>query len=532
MSQDVYSSAGTFTWTCPDGVTSIDIECWGGGGGGSGSYDDEDLDRGGFGGGGGAYSKSSLSVTPGVGYALIVGAAGIGGANSANDATAGGDTTFDSTTVIAKGGGRGTNPFSGGAPGAGGAAGSGTGDTKFSGGNGNATVGGGAGSSAGTAASGNNGSSFTGATAPSGGGNGGNGGGSGVGGSAGSAPGGGGGGAGISALAHGGAGAAGKIAITYSGGIAPFIFRTAQRTLNEEQNDQASARKTNFVHSGAAPIVSTWMPRGRPLLLPDDAEFAIVLRGRFVPKALQSWIPSRRRPQPDDIDETRSERGREAKRALELFPRELVLAELLRARGGRIIAHAQPLDAFASAGYRVFAFDLESGEETELGFVAESGPLELTGITLPDGNYLIRIRADGHFWRGARFSAEFPVRFDSGAMAAQLPAVENLAALAQGALVYLSWNWEMIDGGLPPSDFAIWISAIEPVDTSGDPIVVVTAGAPGSLTAALDSITVASFAAVCARNGSARGPVATIAVEAPDAAIDSPLNQGVRWPEA
>ncbi len=34
--QTSYSSAGTFTWTCPAGVTSIQVEAWGGGGGGAG----------------------------------------------------------------------------------------------------------------------------------------------------------------------------------------------------------------------------------------------------------------------------------------------------------------------------------------------------------------------------------------------------------------------------------------------------------------------------------------------------------------
>jgi len=34
--QTSYTAAGTYTWTCPAGVTSIQVECWGAGGGGAG----------------------------------------------------------------------------------------------------------------------------------------------------------------------------------------------------------------------------------------------------------------------------------------------------------------------------------------------------------------------------------------------------------------------------------------------------------------------------------------------------------------
>ena len=29
-----YSTPGTYTWTCPAGVTTVKVECWGAGGGG------------------------------------------------------------------------------------------------------------------------------------------------------------------------------------------------------------------------------------------------------------------------------------------------------------------------------------------------------------------------------------------------------------------------------------------------------------------------------------------------------------------
>lgn len=196
------SGSGTYT---PTFTGNLRVQCWGGGAGGAGGT--------GGGGGGGAYSESTISVTNGVGIAYSVGAGGAGG-TLPGAGVAGGDTTFGTTTVVAKGA---TNPF-------GGAAGSGTGSTKFSGGNGGSgpTGGAGGGSSAGTAANGNNGqdaaSGGAGATAPTGGGNGGAGGAVPV---AGTAPGGGGGnGTGV----NGAAGANGRIVLSQAtyGTIIPY----------------------------------------------------------------------------------------------------------------------------------------------------------------------------------------------------------------------------------------------------------------------------------------------------------------------
>jgi hypothetical protein len=124
-------------WTCPSGITSIVVECWGAGGGGTTNVGA---------GGGGAYALKSLTVIPGNVYAVVV---GIGATNAD-----GGDSTFDSTACVAKGGLSGTNG------GTGGASGSSTGDTVRSGGNGSigtGTRGGGGG--AGENAGGNNGTS-------------------------------------------------------------------------------------------------------------------------------------------------------------------------------------------------------------------------------------------------------------------------------------------------------------------------------------------------------------------------------------
>ena len=192
MSTTTFTS-GSGNWVAD--ATQADVECWGGGAngltGGAGS--------GSAGGGGGEYSiKHVTGLTIGNSYAYVVGGAGA-------------DSTFQATTVVAKG-----------ASGATGGTG-GTGDTKHAGGNGGsgATGGGGGGGSGGTAAVGNPGTGASGgtggagATAVSGGGAGGRGGDTPADANivAGSAPGGGGGG-GAASLQAGAAGAAGQVRIT------------------------------------------------------------------------------------------------------------------------------------------------------------------------------------------------------------------------------------------------------------------------------------------------------------------------------
>jgi hypothetical protein len=209
-----YTTAGTFTFTAPAGVTQVTAEVWGGGGRGgtrtSGSA--------GGGAGGGAYSKLNIiSVIPGTDYSITIGTGG-------NATTiAGGDSYFISTTtVLAKGGNGVANNTTSGSTG--GASASGVGDTKYNGGNGaNGSssypnfYGGGGGSSAGPGANGNSSTSQSGASAPTGGGDGGDGGGMGSNGSDGNSPGGGGGGAyRFTGTRTGGIGGAGKAVITFA----------------------------------------------------------------------------------------------------------------------------------------------------------------------------------------------------------------------------------------------------------------------------------------------------------------------------
>lgn len=128
--QDVLTGSGT--WTTPQNVFSITIECWGGGGGGA-SGGGSNL-QGNGGGGGGAYSQISIA-NPATSYTYSVGAGGTGGASATDNATAGGASTINSTLIVAGGGQKGNRVTGGG--GNGGAGGTATGgDVNRIGGNG------------------------------------------------------------------------------------------------------------------------------------------------------------------------------------------------------------------------------------------------------------------------------------------------------------------------------------------------------------------------------------------------------------
>jgi len=198
-----YSTAGTYSWTCPTNITQANVVCIGGGAGGGGGS----ATQGGEGGGGGEYAaEPTLAVVPGQVYQVIVGGGGSGGATNTPGSSGGASLFTDAggTNLVY------ANPGQAGLNFAGGTGGVGSSDTTEepggTGGTSNGFLGGnGGGSSGGSAAGGNAGSvsnSSTGAAgggAPTDGGAGGAGGNNAANGVNGSAPGGAGGGAGAGA---------------------------------------------------------------------------------------------------------------------------------------------------------------------------------------------------------------------------------------------------------------------------------------------------------------------------------------------
>ena len=153
------TTTGTTNWVAPGGVTSVQVELWGAGGTGGSATGTA---SGAGGGSGGQYAAKQVTVVPGTTYPVVVPAAS---ASSTNGVVNGADATFNSTTVVAKGGaGAAIATGTTGTGGAGSTTG-GVGDTVFAGGNGangvSSTSSGGGGSGAGSTGTGNNGSGGT-----------------------------------------------------------------------------------------------------------------------------------------------------------------------------------------------------------------------------------------------------------------------------------------------------------------------------------------------------------------------------------
>lgn len=187
------------------------------------------------------------------------------------------------------------------------------------------------------------------------------------------------------------------------------------------------------------------------------------------------------------------------------------------------------LDAYAQSGYKLYALNLSTNIETYLGFAPAGGTLQLSGVSLADGSYMIRVTLAGYYWQDERVLQRFPVQIAGGVFVQPLPAISNLAYTFQLAGTLVTWNWLAQPGTVQPTDFALWTGATLPVDQSGAPAYTTAASSPGAysiLIAQAGPINVA----VCARNGSTQGPSQTISIPTPPVTLASPPNQFALFP--
>jgi len=163
--QQEYTSDGTYSWTCPTGVTSVSAVCIGGGGPGDFSFSSTYAGNN-YGGGGGACAyKNNITVSPGTSYAVVVGNGKVWQHNTVD----GEDSYFSTTSTVKAVGGKCHDNG-----GNGGASSDCVGDGAYSGGNGSTNSGG-----SGGQGSGSNGGTGGNSSNPTSGGSAGNGGGGG-----------------------------------------------------------------------------------------------------------------------------------------------------------------------------------------------------------------------------------------------------------------------------------------------------------------------------------------------------------------
>ena len=87
----IWNTAQTTTWTCPEGITRVELLLIGGGGGGAGGVTNS---HGGGGGGAGNTIKRNIVVVPNTVYTIIVGAGGTAGAAGGTAGGSGGSSSM------------------------------------------------------------------------------------------------------------------------------------------------------------------------------------------------------------------------------------------------------------------------------------------------------------------------------------------------------------------------------------------------------------------------------------------------------
>lgn len=94
---ETFTNTGNGSWTCPTGVTTITVECWGAGGGGQRANGNPSA---GGGGSGGGYVRTTYAVSPGDSYVFYVGSGGTGNSGGNGQSS----WFINNTTILAVGG--------------------------------------------------------------------------------------------------------------------------------------------------------------------------------------------------------------------------------------------------------------------------------------------------------------------------------------------------------------------------------------------------------------------------------------------
>ena len=180
------------------------------------------------------------------------------------------------------------------------------------------------------------------------------------------------------------------------------------------------------------------------------------------------------------------------------------------------------------SGYDLTAVDVATGAETRLGFVeADQTPLQLDGITLPDGTYDIVIELRGYAWRGARLARPLRVVISGGQVqAAAPPPLDNVTFEQRGDTLLVRWTWSERFGTATPDEFAIWTDTAGPPDTNLPPAFTLPADEPRRTVAGINQGSNTLWIAIAARTaGGIKGPVSRIDNIGPNPAPTRPAGQ-------
>lgn len=161
------------------------------------------------------------------------------------------------------------------------------------------------------------------------------------------------------------------------------------------------------------------------------------------------------------------------------------------------------------------------------GTVETGAPLPTLSLPeLSPGEYEVQVSAQGFAWD--RHERASRARFLVSASGAEpsLPAVSDLQAVLEDTTVVLSWLWKLQLGTQMPSEFAVWISQTDSIDTQAAPTVLVPAD--GIRRQYASTSVPGRFAGVAARHSGQAGILTIVALPQSPPALPSPGDQYIK----
>jgi len=186
-------------------------------------------------------------------------------------------------------------------------------------------------------------------------------------------------------------------------------------------------------------------------------------------------------------------------------------------------------NAYVPYGWTLFARNADAGAVVELGFIkADADPKTLTDVPLADGVWEIEARPSQWFWDNCR--GRKIVTLVAGKTATDgepmqgLPAIQDLRReIVSGRSVI---RWKVALEYEPESfRFGLWFGITSPVDTSGDPDIVVNYYFGYGDYAAVHAQSEAEYVAVAAFSDDDTGPVTELELPWDTSAPAVPPNQ-------
>ena len=183
--------------------------------------------------------------------------------------------------------------------------------------------------------------------------------------------------------------------------------------------------------------------------------------------------------------------------------------------------------AFYPDGWNVFARNVATGVEADLGFVAVTdSPKTVVDAALADGTYEIFLKYQSLYWDDCRDGKRLTVVISGGVTDySGIPLIQNFRREIEDFKTKLLWNINTDYAREAGLSFGLWFGVGTPVSTAGTPDVIVNFFDGQSNYFYIYTQAVSQYVAVAAMTTTQTGPSVEISIPWVGVAPDSPENQ-------